>query len=444
MYQPGMDRRKGISRTSPPQGEVPVGRAAKTARIDRILGESDQHGDSGRETPNGARANGRRVTRTEPSLPSLPSVAPVLTVGVEEEYLLLDSEGGFPVPESENVRSALRLMPSMDHEDQSELLQAQIEVATPVCQSLQEVGENLTRLRTAVAGAVATTGCRMATCGAAPLRGTSPVPVTPEARYQGIYADARQLADEQLINGMHVHVAVPDRDSGIGVLNRIRPWLPVLVALGANSPFWDGVDTGFASWRTLVYGRWPASGPPPVFLDAADYEARTQSLLDAGVIRDLGQVYWHARLSERYPTIEVRAVDVQLEIQDAVTLVGIIRALVDRSLREHRRAVPLPPVTCELADAATWQAARRGLDGPLVDPLTGGRRSPAGVLNTLMHHISPVLRESGDFDRVASGVQRLLRQGNSAQRQRRAFADGGIDSVLELITGRHASLGRIS
>jgi len=361
----------------------------------------------------------------------------MLTIGVEEEYLLLDPGSGLPVAGSVRVRTAARLMASVaSREVEPELLQAQVEIGTPVCESLQQVGDNLTRLRGAVRAAAAQFGSTVAACGAAPARGVLPVPVTAEERYRAISEDAPQLVDEQLINGMHVHVGIPDADAAVGVLNRIRPWLPVLVALGANSPLWDGGDTGFASWRTLVFGRWPVSGPPPAFADAADYRARTRALLDAGTIMDLGQLYWQARLSERYPTIEIRALDVQLEITDAVTLAGIVRALVGRALHDHRSGTARPEAPGELVRAATWQAARHGLDGDLVDPLTDRPRSARQVVGTLMEYLAPELRESGDQRRVAWGVARLLRQGNGAQRQRRAFAAGGPDAVMAMITLR--------
>ena len=368
----------------------------------------------------------------------MPGYVPgMVTLGVEEEYLLLDLDSGLPVARSVRVRAAADLSPAVDGgEVEPELLQSQVEVGTPVCETLDEVAEHLTRLRAAVSGAAREAGCRLAACGTPPLRAPTPVPVTAEPRYRSMADDAPQLVDEQLINGMHVHVAIPDRDSGVAALNRLRPWLPVLVALGANSPLWDGGDTGFASWRTLVFGRWPASGPPPSFADAADYRRRTQALLDAGTIRDLGQLYWQARLSERYPTIEVRALDVQLEIQDAVTLAGVVRALVTTALGDHGTARRLTRADPELVTAAVWQAARHGTRGQLVPPLTGRSAPAQEVVASLLDHLAPALEANGDLSRVTTGVERLRRVGTGARRQSRAFHDGGTEAVLELITVR--------
>ena len=356
----------------------------------------------------------------------------MVTVGVEEEYLLLDADGGFPVSRWEAVRAAAARQPVLTGgEVERELLQAQVEVATPVCGTLDEVGDHLRRLRGALRIAAAESGCRIAACGAAPILG--PAPVTDEPRYRRILDDAARLADEQVINGMHVHVAVPDRHSAIAALNGVRPWLPVLVAMAANSPYWDGTETGFASWRTVVFSRWPVSGPPPEFDGPEDYENRTAELLRTGVIRDRGQIYWQARPSERYPTLEVRALDVQLLPEDAVILAGVVRALVTTVLDEVRIGVPPRSVPAELLTAASWQAARHGLNGDLVDPAGGGLRPAAEVVASLMGHIEPALKQTDDLKRVTDGVDRLLRDGTGEQRQRRAVAAGGTDALLDLL-----------
>ncbi len=356
----------------------------------------------------------------------------MVTVGVEEEYLLLDADSGFPVSRWEDVRAAAARQPTLTGgEVERELLQAQVEVATPVCGSLDEVGCHLRRLRGALHIAAAEAGCRIAACGAAPFLG--PAPVTDQPRYRMMLDDAARLVDEQMINGMHVHIAVPDRESALLALNRIRPWLPVLVAMGSNSPYWDGTETGFASWRTVVFGRWPVSGPPPVFDGPRDYERRTAELSRTGVIRDRGQIYWQARPSERYPTLEVRALDVQLLPEDAVCLAGVVRALVTTALGEAKAGLPSRTVPAELLAAANWRAARHGLNGDLVDPVEGGLRPAAEVVTSLMERVEPALKRTDDLERVADGVGRFLRDGTGERRQRRAVRAGGTDALLDVL-----------
>ncbi|MFD7095097.1 carboxylate-amine ligase [Streptomyces xanthophaeus] len=358
----------------------------------------------------------------------------MITFGVEEEYLLVHPETLLPTPLVQDVRATARLAPIADEREvQDELLQAQIEVATPVCTALEEVGGHLLRLRHAVASAAQENGCRIAVSATAPVRDVTPVPVTGTPRYLKMAGEARLLVDEQLICGMHVHVGVPDRETGVAVLNRLRVWLPTLLAMSANGPLWDGRDTGFASWRTIVFGRWPVSGPPPYFAGAADYEARADGLLESGVIPDRGQMYWQARLSERYPTVEVRCCDVQLEADDAVMLAGVIRGLAATAIAEEKAGVA--PALCrpEVLQAATWHAARHGMSGTLVDP-AGRMRSSGDVLCMLLRHIAPALEENGDFREVSSLVHRLLQQGTAADRQRRALAEAGLPALSALIT----------
>ncbi|WP_411103236.1 glutamate--cysteine ligase [Streptomyces sp. cmx-4-9] len=357
----------------------------------------------------------------------------MITVGVEEEYLLVDPETLLPTPLVQEVRATARLTPIADEREvQDELLQAQIEVATPVCTALEEVGGHLLRLRHAVASAAEANGCRIAISATAPVRGLAPVPVTSTARYLKMRGEARLLVDEQLICGMHVHVGIPDRETGVAVLNRLRVWLPTLLAMSANGPLWDGRDTGFASWRTIIFGRWPVSGPPPYFSGLADYEDRADALVRSEVVPDRGQLYWQARLSDRYPTVEVRCCDVQLEADDAVMLAGLIRGLAATALAEEKAGAA--PARCrpELLQAAMWHAARHGMGSTLVDP-TGRMRASTDVLDLLMRHIAPALEDSGDLREVRALVRRLLRQGTAADRQRGALAGGGVPAVAALV-----------
>ncbi|GAA2780888.1 glutamate--cysteine ligase [Kitasatospora paracochleata] len=357
----------------------------------------------------------------------------MLTIGVEEEYLLIDPATGVPVTRAARVQAAAGFQPAPgDEEVQREISQAQLEVATPVCHSLDEVGGHLLRLRHTLAQAAEACGCRLAATGSAPFTDRLPVPVTPTPRFRRMRRQAAVLADEQLIDGMHVHVGVPDRGAGVAVLDGLRPWLPVLTALSADSPLWRGRDTGFASWRTVVFDRWPVAGLPPHFADAADYDRRVRRLVETGLIDDSGQVYWHARLSERYPTVEVRAMDVQLRVDEAVLLVGPVRALATRTLEQPPSAEGDPP---EFLRATAWHAARHGAAGRLHDPLTGRLRSAREVTDGLLTHLDAPLRATGDDRSTARLLERLHTEGNGAVRQRREVRRRGRSGLIGLITG---------
>lgn len=411
-------------------------------------------------------AHGREQRRTAPDTPATPatpatSVPTPRTLGIEEEYLLVHPLTGAPAARADQVRRLASRLAEMDV--QHELLQAQVEVATPVCATLDEAAAHLLRLRHAVGLAAEAAGCRLAACAAAGTRVRQRVPVTRDRRYRSLRAQAPQLVDEQLINGMHVHVAVRDRDEGVRLLNRLRPWLPLLLALSANSPFWRGDDTGFASWRHMVFNRWPVSGLPPRFRDAADYDCRVHDLVDRGLIGDTGQIYWVARLSERYPTLEIRVFDVQMRVQEAVVLAGLARALLQTLADDPDADHPAPdadhpapdadrpaPDASDASDApdhpdargalepealqaALWQAARRGLADRLVDPRTGRQRPAPDIVRDLLAYTAPALDAAGDRHTVETGLERLLHDGNGAERQRRARALGGPSAVHSLI-----------
>ncbi|WP_354644444.1 carboxylate-amine ligase [Kitasatospora camelliae] len=369
-----------------------------------------------------------------------PDTGAAPTVGVEEEYLLLDPESGLPLPRVDEVRKVAGLHPAVHHSElQNELLKAQVEVATPVCQELSEVGGHLLRLRHALAAAAESADCRLAACGTAPYAPTTPPEIVDDPRYHSIRRIVSRLADEAMINGMHVHVAIPDPQTGVEVLNRMRPWMPVFIALAANSPLWYGIDTGYASWRTVVFGRWPISGIPPLFADAEDYERRIDHLLEARLIRDRGQVYWQARLSAKFPTVELRAMDVQLRADEAVMLAGLVRALVVTVTREAAAGRPVGGRTPESLEGAGWHAARYGLDDTLHDAATGLSRPAADLVHGMLEYLAPVLEELGDTRAVVPLVERLLREGNGAGRQRRHLSEGGRAGLVAMIAAESAA-----
>ncbi|MFE4599521.1 glutamate--cysteine ligase [Kitasatospora indigofera] len=363
----------------------------------------------------------------------------MLTLGVEEEYLLLDPATGTPVARAAQVRRAADLQPALaDGEVQRELLQAQLEIATPVCHALEEIGGHLRRMRHALGRAAAQDGCVLAACASAPFTDRLPVPVTDTVRYRSMHGDAPRLTDEQLICGMHVHLGIPDRSTGVTLLNALRPWLPLLVALAANSPLSQGADTGFASWRTVVFGRWAVSGMPPSFEDATDYDRRTRSLVENRLIPDTGQIYWHIRLSERYPTIEIRAMDVQLRADEAVLLAATVRALAARLLTPAAAGPSTAAIPPETLDAALWHSARHGCAAEVFDPLHGGLRPVRDAFATLVDFTAAA---GEDGVQIGSGLERILREGNGAARQLGELRRGGREGLTGMIVDQTVAGG---
>jgi carboxylate-amine ligase len=368
------------------------------------------------------------------------------TVGVEEELLVVDG-AGTPVPlgpaalevaarrgEGETVEEHDRAdrttsdpaddgSPSGAGADASaggllvpELKQQQIELGTGVCRRLSEVAVQLRELRSRADAAARTVGARVAALASSPVA-VDPV-ATPGERYEQMVETFGLTAVEQLACGCHVHVAVADDEEGVAVLDRIRIWRPVLTALTANSPFWLGRDTGYASFRSQAWGRWPSAGPTGVFGGPEAYHRLVADVLATGTVLDSGMVYFDARLSATWPTVEVRVADVALRVEDAVLLAGLVRGLVDTAARQWRAGEPAPDVRTELVRLAGWRAARSGLGSDLVDPRTGAPAPAADVLSALVELLRPALAEAGDEKLVDAGVAEVLRRGSGAVLQR--------------------------
>jgi carboxylate-amine ligase len=362
----------------------------------------------------------------------------VRTVGVEEELLVVDPAGR-PVPlgpqalEIAARRGEGETAEEHDREDDEdsaahlmpELKAQQIELGTRVCSTLAEIDAELRFWRGRADAAAATVGGRVAALATSPVA-VEPIPTVGD-RYARMLDAFGLTAQEMLTCGCHVHVSVEDEDEGVAVLNRIRVWLPVLTALTANSPFWQGVDTGYASYRSRAWQRWPSAGPTEVFDDAAGYHRLIDAVLATDTVLDDGMVYFDARLSEKWPTVEVRTADVALRVEDAVTLAGVVRGLVETAAREARAGIAPPPVAAQVLRLAAWRAGRSGLSGDLVHPCTGRPAPAAAVVDALLAHIRPALSDAGDEQRVSDGLAAILRRGTGADLQRRVHRETGGD-----------------
>ncbi|WP_029432463.1 glutamate--cysteine ligase [Blastococcus sp. URHD0036] len=383
------------------------------------------------------------------------------TLGVEEELLVVDPDG-VPVPlgpqalaaaarwgEAETVGEHDRAARGQADDDGGgdgdpaghlvpELKAQQIELGTRVCSDLAGVTEELRHWRGRADAAARAVGARVAALASSPVR-VEPV-TTPGERYADMTETFGLTALEQLICGCHVHVSVADDEEGVVVLNRIRVWLPVLTALTSNSPFWLGRDSGYASFRSQSWNRWPSSGPTELFADAADYARVVADLVATRTIVDTGMVYFDARLSEQWPTVEVRIADVALHVEDAVTHAGLVRGLVETAAREWRDGIPAPDVRTEVVRASGWRAARWGMSGDLVSPATGRPAPAAEVVAALLDHVRPALADAGDDERVSAGVATILDRGTGADEQRRVHRETGaltgvVRAAIEITTG---------
>lgn len=303
---------------------------------------------------------------------------------------------------------------------EAELFTQQIETQTPPCEDLDDLEKQLRRGRQAICDAANAAGAA-AVAMAAPALVDDDVEVTRHPRYQRIREEYGELAQGALACAMHVHVDVADEEEGIRALDGIAPWLPLLLALSANSPYAYGRDTGHASWRTQIWTRWPSHGTGEAFGDVATYRAVADRLTAWGAGLDDGMVYFDVRLSRAYPTLEIRIADVTTELEDTVLVTALARALV----ATYADAGPSDGWRSDLLRAAGWRASRYGISGRLVDPTSLELVPARDALQTLVHHVRPALERTGDLERVERLLEQVITRGNGAIQQRRAYEAGG-------------------
>jgi carboxylate-amine ligase len=346
-------------------------------------------------------------------------------MGVEEELLLVDPETGCPCGMAGAV---MRAADGVSVEE--ELQREQVETGTRPVTTTTELTAELRRWRAAAVQAAEREGIAVAALATSPL--AAEPHIFPTERYERMAERFGLIASEQLTCGCHVHVEVESPDEGVGVIDRLGPWLPVLRAITANSPYWQGDDTGYASYRSEVWGRWPSAGPTEPFGSAGAYEATVAAMVGTGALLDRGMVYFDARLNTELSTVEVRVADVMLDVADVVLFGALARALVTTAARDWREGTAAPVVRTEVLKLMHWQAAHSALDGDLVDPRSA-RPAPARmVLDALCEHVGDALSEAGDVDLVHEGIGRLWHTGTGARSQREAAGrhDGDLRAVV--------------
>lgn len=351
------------------------------------------------------------------------------TVGVEEELLLVAPETGEPRALAAAVLARAAHDGTNGDVFEKELHDQMLEFATHPQARMAELGAEIVRCRKEAARHAGELGCAVAALA------TSPLPVSPSVgvgrRYQWMAAQYG-ITSTDLVLGCHVHVSVESDDEGVAVIDRMQPWLPVLSALSANSPFWQGRDTRYSSYRSRVWQRWPSAGATEVFGSAERYHQRVADMVATGVILDEAMVYFDARLSRRYPTVEIRVADVCRHASTAVLVATLARGLVETAARDWRAGVEPWGHSVSLLRLASWRAARSGLEEELLHPATMRRLPAETVVRALLDHVADALDDSGDLERAREGCAELLRFGNGARAQRESLERTG--SLRDVVT----------
>lgn len=342
------------------------------------------------------------------------------TLGVEEEFHLVDPHTLALTPGTTVVAAALA--GEAGEHVHPEIVTTQLETSTGVCTTLAELRAALAATRAEAAAAAARDGLAVLAASTHPFGTWREQRLTGAPRYRAMVQRWAALADRQDICGCHVHVGVPDTATAVAVMDRVRPYLPVLLAMTGSSPFHDGADTGYESWRTVWWSHWPNAGPPEPMGSARRFTEVVDGLVRSGVVEDGRHLYWDVRPSARWPTLEFRLADVCTDLDAAVLHAALARSLV-RVLAG--RDGPVPEVRPELLRAARWRAARDGLGGELFDPVRGEPAPAREAVGALVAGLADDLRAHGEEDDVAALLDRLWRRGTSAARQRATWERTG-------------------
>lgn len=352
--------------------------------------------------------------------------------GIEEEFLLVDRETLAPLSLPETTRERLTASPGAGRIF-PEFLTSQVECVTDPLSGRADAAEQLTDLRARVAEHAGAAGAVPVSTGT-PFDTTRRATISSSPHYDRVAAQLGEIARGHEVNGLHVHVEVTDAEERVRALNRLRGWLPVLLALSGNSPFVEGAATGYASWRSILIRRLPASWSPPLFHDLDDYESQVERLLALGAIPERSSLSWAARTSDRFPTVEARVCDAQLEVDDSLFITALVRAIVVTD-DGPESAAPVDGI-----DASLWLAARHGMGALVVHPATGGATPVDVAVETLLDAVRPALVLLGDDDFVTEHLARIRLEGTGAERQVRAHTRDGLAGLRRLYGGEVALL----
>src|SRR4051812_19782697 len=353
-----------------------------------------------------------------------------LTLGAEEELHLIDLESW---KLSARAPQLLNRLPRQNYS--AEIQRTTVETNTAVVDSLAGLRAELIRLRQGLVEVAAEDNIGIAAVGTAPTAAFADFELTSTGRYGRMQEQYRMLVDEQLICGLQVHVGVSNRDLAVQIMQRLAPDLPVLLALAASSPYWNEQDTGYSSIRSIIWQRWPSAGATGPLRSAAEYDDLVADLINTGVIADPKMAYFDVRPSSHAPTLELRVCDACPLVDDAVLIAGLFRGLARAAELEIEAGHPYLAPAAPVHRAGIWQAARSGLSRQLVDGSNPPRPRPAhDVVRDLVTRLRPQLEEFGDWDTVSELTETVLARGNSADRQRAAYAEGGrLEDVMRLV-----------
>jgi len=354
---------------------------------------------------------------------------PSLTLGLEEEYQIID-------PETRELKSYISEILEDDRvtirELKPEMHQSIVEVGTKVCRTPAELRNELVRLRRIVIDKTAENGLRIAAAGSHPFSSWLAQDITPLARYAGVREDLQEVAQQTLVFGMHVHVGIEDREFMIDTMNVVRYFLPHLLCLSTSSPFWMGRNTGLKSYRSIIWNNFPRTGIPRAFQSWSEYQELVDTLVHTGSMEEGSKIWWDLRPHWKYPTLEFRVCDICTRVDEAICLAALFQAIVAKLWKLRRDNLTFRSYPLELIQENKWRAVRYGLDGKLID-FGKQREIPARdlVREIVEWFVDDVVDDLGSRREVEYALT-ILEEGTSADRQVAVFErTGDLKAVVD-------------
>lgn len=344
------------------------------------------------------------------------------TVGIEEEFQIVD-------PVSRNLRSSISEILASGQDElrdqlKKEMFQAMVEVGTPICANVEEAQREVIRLRGAVAGLVHQAGARLVAAGTHPFATREDLDVTDDERYLSLTENLQDIARTIAVYGLHVHVGIDNRDRAIELMNEVRYFLPHILALSANSPFWEGRDTGIKSYRSVIWGRMPRSGIPDHFLSWDEYRHFVDTLLRTGSIDEPKKIWWDIRPHPHFNTLEFRVCDMPTRVEETILLAALFQAVVAKLALLRSRNLGFRTYQRSLIAENRWRAMRYGIDGKMIDFGKVAEVPTRDLIMELLEFVDDVVDDLGSRHALEA-VHTILREGTGADRQRRVFAEQG-------------------
>jgi carboxylate-amine ligase len=354
------------------------------------------------------------------------------TLGVEEEYMVID-------PLTRELKSHEHKIvdigaSSLGDNVKAEMHQAVVEVGTTICRDITEADREIRKLRRAVADIAQSIGLRIGAAGTHPFSHWSTQLITPNPRYDEIVNEMQEAARSNLIFGLHVHVGIADKNMAIHIMNTVRYFLPHIYALSANSPFWEGRNTGFKSFRTKVFDKFPRTGLPDYFNDWDDFKNYVNLLIRTNCIDNAKKIWWDVRVHPFFDTIEFRICDVPMLVEETIAITAVLQALVAKLYKLRLQNMSFIVYNRALISENKWRASRYGIDGKLIDFGKQAEVETRLLILELLDFIDDVVDDLGSRKAI-NAVHKILKNGTGADRQLSVFEKtSSLQKVVDYIT----------